>query len=76
MASVLKTVGISPKVLYPALLQLVAAVANLIASDGWTKVVQAQVISLVVTTLVGFFAHPGVVTDNPAAVEPPHPERE
>jgi len=70
----MQTIGISPKVLIPAALQLVAAVANLLASEGFTKVVLAQVVTLVVTTIVGVLAKPGQVTDSPGAPEPAHPE--
>lgn len=46
----------SPKVLIPVVVQLAAAVANLILSQGFTKVVAAQVVTLVASAVVGYFA--------------------
>lgn len=48
--------NISLKVLVPAVVQLVGAIVNLIASQGWTKVVQAQVMTLVITAVVGYLS--------------------
>lgn len=67
----MKTLGLSPKLILPALGQLVAAVANLILSGGWTKAVQAQILTLVLTTVVGYLARPGVTTDAVSAEPQP-----
>jgi hypothetical protein len=57
----MKQIGISPKGLAPALLQVVALLVNWIATGEFDRVELAQVIGVALTAIVGYLASPGTV---------------
>lgn len=57
----MKTVGLSKKIIAAAGAQFVALVVNLIASGQFDRVEWAQVVGIVLTTVLGIAAPPNAV---------------
>jgi hypothetical protein len=58
---IVKTIGISPKVLIPVLAQAAALLVNWIATGAFDRVEVAQVVGLGLTAVLGAWAGPGEV---------------
>lgn len=56
-----RTLGISPKVFVPSLLQLIGILVNWIASGEFDRTELAQVVGLALTAVVGYLVPPGDV---------------
>lgn len=57
----MQTLGLSPKLVGPVIAQAVAVLATWIASGVFDRVQVAQVVTLVGTALIAYFAGPGEI---------------
>lgn len=67
----MKTIGLSPKVLYPVLLQVLAAITAVVQAGDFSTTAIVLAASALGTAIVGFLAKPGLVEPViPADVDP------